>query len=179
MIWKYPFSIGDKEVLLTDNTEPGLFRKVKKHFKDNKIAFNEVSLRRAILRMNTIDSKKGKFTIKEVISGAHAMLKRVVGDNVSNEEMQRRSAICSNCPHRTTVSDCLQCGGSKRMAQAINTFRTARKLESEIPEKVKTKYCSICSCSLALMVATKFEDLAPEDPAKNASRPDYCWLKKN
>lgn len=166
------------QIYLTGFTENDLFKKVTKALSFNKIAFDPASIRQNIRRQNHVIAKKTELKLADTISGANALIKFATTEPVDNQEIARRSEICASCAFRSDVSDCKACGAAKKIAGLVNLIRKARKKESEIPVSVRSRYCGVCSCSLALLVVTKAEDFHKESPEKLSQRPDYCWLKK-
>lgn len=173
----YQFSNPEKNIL---------FSKVAEDFKAKGINYTDEDLMAAIERQSGMKRKifqkpvvhRKKPSLAETIHGAKALLRYMGGSSVSSQELERRSAICNNCPLRDSVSDCMSCGGSGKVALFINQLRRSKKFEGSIPESLRKKFCGFCGCSLPLLLVSKFKDFEVESPQKNAARPDHCWLKK-
>lgn len=172
---KYSLNIQGETVTITGTNIESVFVKTKRYLKGININYNERSLLQAIKNANT----KGKrLAISDVVNGAKAAIQYFTGTAASNEEILRRSSICDGCSLISSVSDCMGCGGSGRLAKITNDIRAAKGKEVLLPASIKDKYCSVCQCSLALMVVTQYEHLSPESDEKQSQRPDHCWLKK-
>lgn len=131
---------------------------------------------------------KRKISSTMAINGAKAFLKDLKGDNVSQEEFDRRSRICKTCPSYSTTSDCSVCPSA---ARGLNFARKLRKVF--VKEKLKItcvkpgpskgspekEFCSECDCSLSVMRAAKLNMFSYEADAVNNKRPDQCWIKRS
>lgn len=162
-----------------------LFEIVANEYRQKGIHYNDQDLMAAIERQSNskLRSRQSlpivkKKTLTETIHGAKALIRYMGGQAVTEKELERRSLICNNCPLKDSVSDCMSCGGSGKVAAFINRIRRSKKVEGSIPESLRKKYCGMCGCSLPLLLVTQFKDFEVEDAQKNSARPDHCWLKK-
>jgi hypothetical protein len=172
---KYSLNIQGETVTITGTSIDDVLRKTKRYLEGININYNERSLVQAIKNANV----KGKhLTIYDVVSGAKAAINYFTGKAASNEEILRRASICQGCSLISSVSDCMGCGGSGRLAKITNDIRAAKGKEVAIPSSIRDKYCSVCQCSLSLMTVTQYEHISPESEEKQSQRPDHCWLKK-
>lgn len=163
----YQFARNDKDVLVTD---------VVKFFRENNINFNFADLNKAIDRQSKLTTPPTRIGLAEAVNGAKAVLKYAGGNSVSSQEIIRRSEICAACPLIDRIGGCSACGAAGRIAGFINNLRAKLKLQIEIPATVKSSFCPVCKCSLALMVVS--EKIAFNEPLSlNSTRPDNCWLK--
>ena len=83
---------------------------------------------------------------------------------VSQEEAERRAAICARCPMNTQVSGCLGCTGVARLINRIRRDRTT-SFDNDLDA------CNVCGCELKVKV------LVPLDVIDNSGLdyPDWCW----
>ncbi len=168
-------NIREEVVTITGTSIDSVFKKTKRYLEGININYNERSLLQAIKNAN---AKGKRLTITDVVSGAKAAIQYFTGKAATNEEILRRASICQGCSLISSVSDCMGCGGSGRLAKITNDIRAAKGKEVALPFSIKDKYCSVCQCSLALMTVTQYEHIAPESDEKQSQRPDHCWLKK-
>lgn len=155
--------------------------KTKAELLKRGINFNSASIAKQIRKQNnaTKDDEKQKknLTLAEAVKGALAVLRSIRQDTcASNNEIQRRAAICAVCPLKTRVSDCMSCGAGAKVTTLANKIQASFGNKIKIPKNIIKDYCSVCGCSLATMVVTKYSDLSPESPQKVATRPAFCWL---
>jgi hypothetical protein len=179
--WIYRFKPSWKEpsVTITGRDFNDLYAQVVQMFDVKGYSFNSDSLKNHILKQNnqTKAPKESGLTLGEVIKGGIAMLKFIKGDHASNREIQRRSKICQGCEDKSMVSDCMSCGGSRRVATAVNAEKAKHGNQIDIPAEIQKMYCKHCKCSLIVMIATKYKELKPESSSVIESRPNHCWLK--
>lgn len=165
----YKFSDADLDTLVVI---------VSEFLKKNNINYSNESLRASIIRQSSIANKKKRIGLAEAVSGAKALIRYTSGSTVSTAEIERRSNICKDCSLINKIGGCAPCGAAGKIANFVNTVRVSLKLEQPIPTSVKSSYCGVCDCSLALMVPSKME-LFVEPESKNLQRPDHCWVKRN
>ncbi len=177
MKYKYKIVINGSLHSFSDNSFANVFSQAASLLKKNNINFSEIDLKQQIERQSRINNIKKKVTLIEAFNGARAFVRYVKGDSVSSKEMHRRSSICLSCPLISMASNCMSCGGSRVATNLINEVTKLKNPESAIPIEIKDKYCGVCSCSLSLMVVSKYKEFTQEDKDKNLSRPDNCWLK--
>lgn len=177
-MFKYSIYANGKMMRFTNPDRSVLLNTIQLSYKENNIIFDRAEVDKAITRQSGLLVKKSNPGLQMVVSGATAVIKNLAGSTVSNHEIVRRSAICEECPLRGKVGGCSSCGAAGKIARWANSLRAKMKLQIEIPDGVKSYFCGICQCSLALMVTTKYENFHTETEEKNMSRPDACWLKK-
>lgn len=116
---------------------------------------------------------------KDAVNGAAALVKCVKGECVDQEEINRRSIICTNCPKLKKVSNCRACGFGGALSKFVNNIkRTVFRKGFEYPNGLEDKYCGICQCSLSMMLPSKMSAFH-EDEEVNRSRPDFCWIRND
>lgn len=176
---QYTYYHRGSAIKFESNDRNDLYVKVTDYFKKNNITFSPDLLLKAIDRQSkkTPGSKPKKKKLYDVMMGAKAMLRYVFKEGASGSEIRRRASICESCPMRSSTSGCSACGAAAQATKLVNEIRVKKRIQDEIPASIKTKYCSICDCSLALMAVTKYKDFYQESSNKNALRPDHCWLK--
>ena len=166
----YKFSSQHKDVIMSD---------VMGFFNENNIMFDKKDLSNQIDRQSSpFNTKKKSITLSDAATGAMALIKYAGGSAVSDNELIRRSSICESCPLIDRIGGCSSCGAAGMIARFANTVRQKLSMQSAIPSSVKSSYCGVCNCSLALMVVTKIENFKEEPSIQNNQRPDNCWLKK-
>ena len=171
------------EKYLGDSHEAIAFRLIK-DYKD--ITFDEALI---LVKNNTRPNKDqpstnnpiiGKTVYKtkhlsDYIIGAKALVKVVAGQVVSQEEINRRSIICSSCPRITEIPFCNTCGQAGIFASAVNKLKQLFGKGFTIPNNLEKRGCDVCDCALSVMLPSKMEYFSDKDQAQ---RPDNCWVKK-
>lgn len=137
------------------------------------IAINRVALDQKIGTGNITK----KVTLSEMVAGATSALKQIVGTHETQEVINRRAIICSACPKKAETSGCKSCGEGGRLVKFVNNVKKGFGGGVEIPNDLGKLFCSICDCSLAMMLPAKIEDFK-ESTINNKNRPAECWLKK-
>lgn len=127
---------------------------------------------------NPVQAPKDGKSFSEVVNGAKAVVNVIKGEVAPQEEISRRAMICTSCPLKKETTDCVACGFGSRLATFINRLKKEVFTEPyKIPNGIEREYCSVCSCSLAMMIPSKMSAFN-EDENKQEKRPDYCWVKK-
>lgn len=175
----YRYSFGWKGTLykFSDQNLDALIVIVSDFLVKNNINFSNESLKASILRQSNIADSKKKIGLAEAVSGAKALIRYTGGSTVTTEEIVRRSDICKDCPLISKIGGCAPCGAAGKIANFVNSLRATLKLEEPLPTSVKSSYCKVCDCSLALMIPSKMSAFT-ESESKNLQRPDHCWIKK-
>ena len=124
-------------------------------------------------------TNKPRLTLHGASKACNALLNVASGNVETNYEITRRAAICRNCPHLTSVSDCMSCGGAGKVSNLIRSVRSIFKKNINIPHEAAKRYCGLCGCSLALLLPTTMPNQKDETEEVNEKRPDHCWLKKS
>lgn len=90
--------------------------------------------------------KAVKFGWLDVVAGTKAIIQhKILGMLESQEEADRRAAICAKCPMKTEVH--LQCAGLCGELQAVvNSLVGARETSSH--SAIDKKCCAVCRCYL-------------------------------
>lgn len=109
------------------------------------------------------------FGFSDVVDWIKAVAKTVVGEGyVSQEEADRRAAICVSCPYNSQAMG--GCGACAQTAAALTPGMLAR--HTQFDDKLKT--CACCKCFLRIMVHMPISSLGGHDVAP---RPSWCWVK--
>lgn len=87
----------------------------------------------------------------------------------SQEEADRRAAICAKCYLNVHVSGCAACHA------LVETV--VRNVSSKYDPFLKA--CAACKCLLRAKVHFPMEVLDREDPGVQELYPEHCWLNKN
>lgn len=180
MKYKYAIVIREKLHKFSSNSKDQLVAEIVDFFNKEKWPYNVKDLQRAIDRQSRIKiAKKHHISFSQAVHGANAIIKNsVFGSSVSGREIERRAAICDNCPMNSSVGGCMSCGVGQKITLFSNKLRASVGASVPIPSSIKSKYCDHCGCALASMVVTKHENFYEESALENAKRPDCCWLKK-
>lgn len=96
---------------------------------------------------------------------------------VSQEEANRRAAICSGCYLRVQPQGC---GACVKLARLI-TGDIARKT-TPYDSNLVNKACAVCSCPVASLVhfpMSALEKPEVDSPQKQEAYPDFCWRKRS
>lgn len=107
----------------------------------------------------------------DVMDGLKTFARWVKGgcDYASQEEAERRAAICSRCYLNVHVNGCSQCG--KLVTEVVGERKT--KLDTSL------RNCAVCKCFLRAKVHFPQKVLDTEKPGVQQMYPDFCWLKKD
>jgi len=92
---------------------------------------------------------KSHLTLASVKSACGAMLQTIKGNIVSDQEIERRWEICKNCPVKTSVSDCMSCGGAGKVADWVNNIKNAVGRRFRLEQESGQTFCGLCGCSHA------------------------------
>ncbi len=178
---KYVFKIAIKGKVHSFASESysSIFSQVSQTLKENNINFTEKEIRAQIERQSSLSTKKkSKVSLLDAFNGARALINYTAGNSASPQEIYRRAEICRGCPVLDQTSGCAACGAARNAANLVNMIRAHKKSEVAIPSDLKDKYCGSCSCSISLLIVTKYKDFHKESDEKNARRPDVCWIKR-
>ena len=121
--------------------------------------------------------EKKKLSFKDGVDGAYALFKVVTGQYVDQNEINRRSNICNNCPKLISSSNCVPCGFGKSVNNFITKLKKAFGKGFVIPFGLESKHCSVCECALSVMLPSSLKSFK-HDKDFQSKRPDTCWLKK-
>lgn len=128
------------------------------------------------IKISPLKSRRKKIPkLSEAFHASLALFKVAGGKTVDQKELDKRSAICLNCPVRAQTSFCAGCGG---LGKATLMLNEARRLTKQLVfnAKLKTEFCGVCSCSLPLLLATDKESLPKDDALQEKTRPKTCWI---
>ena len=123
--------------------------------------------------------KFAKITLGAALSACNALMNVAKGNVVSDGEISRRWLICKSCPSKTTVSDCMSCGGAGKASGIINRMRGAVGKQFRIEQEAGRTFCGECGCSHALMIPTLLEKQKQEPDEINSKRPTVCWMRRD
>ena len=114
-----------------------------------------------------------KLSLKDYISGASALVSVAAGGAVSQEEINRRAVICTNCPKVTEIPGCHGCGLAAAVNETVNKVKKAFGGGYTIPNNLQFNGCGVCSCALSVMIPAKMSQFKKEEV-----RPTHCWVNK-
>lgn len=158
----------------------------------SKDVSNNISFTEAVLYVNkhavpVVHTKKPEIKIgkqpkavgiNEMASGAKAiLLQTVFNDVVDQQEINRRANICEYCPKIATVSGCKACGMGKALSNFSNKIKQSFGGGYKIPSALDQNYCSVCSCSLAMLLPATLQQISKSEKT-NPKRPKSCWMKQ-
>lgn len=106
--------------------------------------------------------------MKDIYAAAAAFRAAMKSDVVSADEIQRRLTICNSCPKRVAIRG-VKSNASYILGMIANSNR--------VPASISGYSCSVCGCSLLLLVPATKKDLHVDSPEESKQRPDNCWLK--
>lgn len=114
----------------------------------------------------------------DIANGMKAYLALAISgfQTVSQEEANRRAAICSGCYLLVQPQGC---GACVKLSRLI-TGDLARK-KTPHDDRLVNKACAICLCGASSLVHFRMSALEkPEvdSPEKQAAYPDFCWRKR-
>lgn len=107
---------------------------------------------------------------KSALAAIAAFKEALSGNVVSVDEVTRRAGICSTCPKRKMDTG-VKTGISRMLGNLANKHR--------VPEEIKGRSCSVCGCSLLLLIPATDKDLHKDNEQEAKERPSICWIKKN
>ena len=81
--------------------------------------------------------------------------------------IKSRADICLRCPQRKITR------GVSKVSEVLGVLANRNR----VPNAVASYSCSVCGCSLMLLIPAVKEDIHKDTPAEAAKRPDTCWIK--
>ena len=187
---KYVFVFGGTKVAFTAKTPEILISSVQEYARHRQFQISDDEIAQKIAKANGykyVDGiyakeilpafKKPHLNLAAVKSACGAMIQTIKGNTVPDQEIARRWYICQACPAKTTVSDCMSCGGAGRAADWINKVRGAAGKSFRLDQESAKTFCGLCGCSHALLIPTKIEHQKEESEKQNKQRPLACWLR--
>lgn len=95
------------------------------------------------------------------------------GEIVPDDEIVRRSSICTICQFNDTIPGCTSCNSGALKAIVDSIVGT-----STLPSDATLKSCKICCCGLAAKVRLPLDVLQRNlSDRQKAALPSFCWLK--
>jgi hypothetical protein len=132
---------------------------------------------------------KRKIGFRDAYRASKAIVDIARGNIENQEEIQRRSDICFGCPLISDVSDCMACGAGSRITKEVLSIQKESNTAFQVPvgtregrtgsESLSKMFCGHCGCACLTLCVSKMKHIRTEDPVKNQSRPDKCWMKRN
>lgn len=116
----------------------------------------------------------GAFDIGAVIQGTRVLANWFMSgrERVSNDEVDRRTGICVNCPHNKQPEGCTSCN-MPALTDLVNSIVGGQ----DRPGDSNLRGCEICMCSLRAKTRIPLQILrknTSEDQLKKF--PSYCWM---
>ena len=119
--------------------------------------------------------KKSGKRLSEYVDGALAIVSVASGQYATQEEINRRAGICTNCPLVEEIPGCRGCGMASKLIKVLNKARELYGKAFTIPNNLEGHGCGACGCSLTVMLPAKITLFKESDQTK---RPNHCWVKK-
>ena len=92
----------------------------------------------------------------------------------SQEEANKRAAVCASCPLNTDVT-CKTCAAGGLAMRLLNVKRGRRTVHDNV-----LKHCKVCGCSVLVKVWVPKQVILDNTPAEQmAEFPAHCWIKSN
>ena len=107
--------------------------------------------------------------ILDAIAAINAFKNAFINKVAPEEEVSERMKICVNCP-KLHKGHGLSSSISKTLGRLANQHR--------VSDKIANKHCSVCGCSMMLLLPVLLEDAHKDTPEQRAMRPKNCWLLK-
>lgn len=118
---------------------------------------------------------RGGLHWRELMSGTQVLLQHLLNGRkrVSQEEAERRAAICVQCPRN--VSFTRPCGGMCPELESVVVGIVGGEKTSLDP---KLEACSVCGCSLRAAVWVPIAQLSTQEDADFIEKaPEPCWKR--
>jgi hypothetical protein len=103
------------------------------------------------------------------IAAIKAFTEAVNGNVVPHNEVLRRERVCNRCPMRKKVT-----GAPSKISRYLGMLASKHR----VPSEVHNHACSVCGCSLVLLLPATPPDLHKDSPEEAAKRPKDCWIPK-
>lgn len=115
---------------------------------------------------------------RDIVEGTKAYISLIASgfQTVSQDEADRRAAICSGCFLKVTPQGC---GSCVKMARLIVTHIAGKKTAHE--DKIANLACAPCKCPLTSVVwfpMPLLEKPEVDSAEKQKAYPDFCWRKR-
>lgn len=112
--------------------------------------------------------KAGKVTMQMVSDAMNILYMRVMKgeEPISQEEANRRAAICITCPLNVDAGACVSC----KLKGLMRTLKGGRKVAGEN----QLKACDACGCDLKTKVWFRKEAVYRE----GVEYPSFCWMNE-
>lgn len=109
----------------------------------------------------------GLADVRRFLNSALSMVQAGGDMFVSQEEAERRAAICSECPNNAAIGGCVGCNGVRALVSKVRGSRTTA-------QDSRLRQCTVCGCDNQVKVWLK--DSVVDNEGLNF--PDHCWAKK-
>lgn len=165
------------------DTHPNIKSSIIQNVVTNGLVFNEKPMRKYGWSKKDKKLKQEPISFDQMVRGANALVKVVSGNTVSQEEINRRSSICSSCLVDgeygvISTNECRPCGFAKNLNNYINKLKRSFGKGFEIPNNLSDKGCIVCKCALSVMLPSQMDSFNYEGD-KQDKRPHHCWVKKS
>lgn len=179
--YKYRFFYKSQEYLgnSVDAIARAISRETKMSFTEAVVLVNKSIIPTVVGKPKEFNPEsRHKITLSEAWTGAKSILKQELGgDTVSQEQIMKRSAVCSGCPKRSEISGCTSCGFASKLKRWSNSLKKLFGGGYTIPNNLEKHFCSVCECALAGMLPAHISHFKPSEIV-NVDRPNFCWMKK-
>lgn len=178
------FKVFYKNRWFKAETKAALALNIKsQHPKDTRESINNFIK----LRARESQMKEG-IKFNQLIAGAEAVVNVTAGNIVDQGEINRRAGICSSCKIKDeegnfysgviSTNDCRACGFASRLSNWVNKIKKVFKANYTIPNGLQDKGCTVCKCSLMVMLPSRMSAFNYEKEKEfQDKRPEHCWVK--
>lgn len=148
-----------------DDLEQTILREISKTFPDCCRYINENPPAREIKKNFTTTD------VKAFIKAVEGTIKQ--GGVVSQEEAERRTNICMQCPYNVKIGGCEGCSGIANLVFRVIGARQTKNMGY-------LNQCGVCGCSLKAKVWVPKETIDATAQIQNNANdfPDWCWVGK-
>lgn len=106
--------------------------------------------------------------LQGAVSALKAYQQARKGDVESPATIKVRADVCFSCPKRRITR------GVSKASEMLGILANRNR----VPNAVASYSCSVCGCSLMLLIPAVKEDIHKDNEKEVADRPDSCWIKQ-
>lgn len=106
--------------------------------------------------------------LQGAVSALKAYQQARKGDVVDTETIKARAEGCFRCPKRKITR------GVSKASEMLGILANRNR----VPNAVASYSCSVCGCSLMLLIPAVKEDIHKDNEKEAAERPDGCWINQ-
>ena len=106
--------------------------------------------------------------LQGAVSALKAYQQARKGDVESPSTIKARADVCFACPKRRITR------GVSKASEMLGILANRNR----VPNAVASYSCSVCGCSLMLLIPAVKEDIHKDSEKEATERPDSCWIKQ-